>query len=148
MESGFYKIYHGGNLVGRRLNETPDLKPKAICNKTEDPDAVWVVEALSNGRYNLYAKGTPVSVPGEIDKRYPDMDLRCGNVEALIIERVDVMEWKLAPVNGKDDTYLITTGLGYEWMVPEPGKECEIMVMPLSGGETADTLFTFKPVPS
>ncbi|MFC8532493.1 I66 family serine proteinase inhibitor [Streptomyces sp. NPDC057249] len=139
LDSGVYKIHNGGDMVGRARNETMDLSPKPVFNKTDDEDATWTVEPLPNGRYMLYVKEGPAAVG---DGR-PTKD-----VVSLVQGGQDAVEWELHPVDGTDGRYRIMSPEGGVWAVSEPGKHCRIGVLP-AGSENGDsTTFTFTSVES
>ncbi|GAA1393202.1 hypothetical protein GCM10009639_25990 [Kitasatospora putterlickiae] len=138
LDSGLYTIRNGEDLVGRALYETLDLSPKAVFNKTDDPDALWVVEVLPNGRYKLYAKGAPTAV---------ENNMPAGPVVALLIQQQDAEEWELAAVDQAAGTYQVRSSLGSVWLVPEPGKHGPIETLPVPGDDTGSpTVFTFEKV--
>ncbi|MER7703743.1 I66 family serine proteinase inhibitor [Kitasatospora sp. NPDC097605] len=138
LDSGLYTIHNGEDPVGRALYETLDLSPKAVFNKTDDPDAVWVVEALPNGRHKLYAKGAPTAV---------EDNAPAGPVVALLIHQQDAEEWELAAVDEAAGTYRVRSSQGSVWLVPEPGKHGRIETLPIPGDDTGSaTVFTFKQV--
>ncbi|MER6361985.1 I66 family serine proteinase inhibitor [Kitasatospora sp. NPDC001527] len=137
LESGLYTIHNGEDPVGRALHETRDLSPKAVFNRTDDPEAVWVVEALPNGRYKLYAKGAPTAVENSAP---------AGPVVALLIQQADAEEWELATVDRAGGTYRVVSSQGAVWLVTEPGEHGQIQTLPIPGGDAGATVFTFKRV--
>ncbi|MFE6052269.1 I66 family serine proteinase inhibitor [Kitasatospora sp. NPDC056446] len=129
LDSGLHVITAGTALVGRALLETKDLSPKAVFHGTEDQDAIWIVEALPNGRYNLYSKGAPAGV----EDRKP-----AGPVVTFLIDQADAVEWELAPVADTPKAYRIISPQGAAWTVADPGEPGRIEALPVQGD-----VFTF-----
>ncbi|PFH47694.1 hypothetical protein AMATHDRAFT_151492 [Amanita thiersii Skay4041] len=89
LRTGRYFIHNGTDLVGRNLREERFLRPKAICNKTNDAEPQWDIEVLRNGRYRMYAKGVPVGIQD-------------GRVVALVLDIKEAEEWRIVQVPGPD----------------------------------------------
>lgn len=135
LDSGYYRIFNGDELVGRVLHETMDLTPKRVFNRTDDKDAVWIVEALRNGRHRLHAKGAPTAVGN---------NKPAGPLVALLIGQGDAAEWRLVAVEGREDTFRIVSREGASWVALEPGRRCKIEVLSLFDDSVPTAAFTFR----
>ncbi|MFF0393267.1 I66 family serine proteinase inhibitor [Kitasatospora sp. NPDC004615] len=141
LESGYYTIQNGQDLVGRRGIEDLSLRPKAIINQAGSADRPWVVEALPNGLYSLSAKGTRAPIQDNAGTAIED-----NKLVALLMDPQYAVQWQLVAVNGKNDTYRIVEPRGGSaWMVREPGKESQVEVLNSITGSASDA-FTFKRV--
>ncbi|KAF9445183.1 hypothetical protein P691DRAFT_284150 [Macrolepiota fuliginosa MF-IS2] len=60
--SGPYEITDcDGHRIGRAMNETHDLAPKAVHAGTDDPHPIWDVKRLDNKLYILGNRGAPTA---------------------------------------------------------------------------------------
>ncbi|KAJ3561009.1 hypothetical protein NP233_g10463 [Leucocoprinus birnbaumii] len=86
LETGYYRIKSlTQKIIGRALHESSDSSPKPILSKTDDKNAVWLVEKLENGRYRLSTKGAPTGVDPH----------NLNAVVALLDDQEDAVEWDL-----------------------------------------------------
>ncbi|PFH45089.1 hypothetical protein AMATHDRAFT_10039 [Amanita thiersii Skay4041] len=135
LQSGHYFIYHGNDLVGRDRREDRSLLPKHIFNKTDDKEPQWTIEALHDGRYKLYARGSPTGVEK-------------GHVVAFLINQARAEEWHITPIRGLKGEYEISSGSKAFWEVSEPGKHSMIKAVPSTGRPEKETIpnprFIFK----
>ncbi|MFD8750958.1 I66 family serine proteinase inhibitor [Kitasatospora sp. NPDC059577] len=129
LDSGLHLIHAGTALVGRALHETEDLSPKVLRVDTDDRDAIWIVEALPDGRYNLYSKGAPAGI---------EDNGTAGPVVTFLVDQADAVTWELAPVADTGNAYRITGPQGTSWAVTGAGKQSRIEAVPTPGD-----VFTF-----
>ncbi|KAG9027931.1 hypothetical protein FRB95_007060 [Tulasnella sp. JGI-2019a] len=118
METGIYMIRNGDNFVGRYPIEDRSLNPKRVVvmppNMQPLPNP-WMVEANSDGTYNLMTGGSPGCAA--IDQKL---------YAALIEEMVDSKSWTITPA-GEGNFVVQKPGEDAVWDTgnAEPGMQAQ-----------------------